>query len=209
MKKIFTLALLSVGLLVSSTVNAQSIQFGVKGGLNVTDMKINTKVFDKSNQIGAFVGPTVKFSLPIVGLGIDASALYDFHQAKVEFAGEAQTVKQQQIAIPVNLRYAIGLGSSANVFFFAGPQWGINIGEKDFKWTKGSSYSLAKSNFSMNVGLGVTLLKHLQLNANYNVALGKTADVNFWKAVETTGQQIIDKEKSRNNSWQIGLAYYF
>lgn len=210
MKKIFTLALLSVGLLVSSPVNAQSIQFGVKGGLNVTDMKINTKVFDKSNQIGAFVGPTVKFSLPIVGLGIDASALYDFRQAKItDAAGESQTVKQHQIAIPVNLRYTIGLGSTANVFFFAGPQWGINIGEKDFKWTKGSSYSLAKSNFSMNVGLGVTLLKHLQLNANYNVALGKTADVNFWKAVETTGQQIIDKEKSRNNSWQIGLAYYF
>ena len=210
MKKIFTLALLSVGLLVSSTVNAQSIQFGVKGGLNVTDMKIDKKVFDKSNQIGAFVGPTVKFSLPIVGLGIDASALYDFHQAKItDAAGESQTVKQHQIAIPVNLRYTIGLGSTANVFFFAGPQWGINIGEKDFKWTKGSSYSLAKSNFSMNVGLGVTLLKHLQLNANYNVALGKTADVNFCKAVETTGQQIIDKEKSRNNSWQIGLAYYF
>ena len=61
----------------------------------------------------------------------------------------------------------------------------------------------------MNVGLGVTLLKHLQLNANYIVALGKTADVNFCKAVETPGQQIIDKEKSRNNSWQIGLAYYF
>ena len=131
MKKLFTLALVSFGLAFSTVANAQGVKFGLKAGLNVTDMHLSSKVLEKSNQVGGFVGPTVKFSLPLTGLGIDASALYDYRSAKVsDIEGEEQTVKQQQIAIPVNLSYAVGLGSTANVFFFAGPQWGINVGAK-------------------------------------------------------------------------------
>ena len=84
----------------------------------------------------------------MAGLGVDASALYDQRSAKVTSSSEKETIKQQQIAIPVNLRYTVGLGSLANVIFFAGPQWGINVGDDDFKWNDGSSYSLKKSNFS-------------------------------------------------------------
>lgn len=40
-------------------------------------MSIDKKVFDSSNQIGFFIGPTLKFSLPLTGLGIDIAALYD------------------------------------------------------------------------------------------------------------------------------------
>ena len=66
-----------------------------------------------------FIGPTVKFTLPIVGLGVDVSALYDFRQAKVtDPTSQEKTVKQQQIAIPVNFRYSVGLGSMASAFLF-------------------------------------------------------------------------------------------
>lgn len=200
MKKIFTFMLIAVGLMTAATANAQ-LNFGVKAGLNVTDMHLSNEVFDKSNNAGWFAGPTVKFTLPIVGLGVDASALYDYRSAKLTSDGEEQTVKQQQIAIPVNLRYGFGLGDAASVYLFAGPQWGINVGDKDFKWTKGSSYSLKSSNFSVNVGLGAMLLNHLQVSANYNIACGKTAEAKWTNAV--------DYAKSRNNAWQIAVAYYF
>lgn len=204
MKKFFTLSLLVLALAAVQPASAQ-VKFGLKAGLNVTDMKLSEDVFDASNKAGWFIGPTVKFSLPIVGLGIDASALYDYRSAEVDNGrGEEEKVKQQQIAIPVNLRYGVGLGSAASGFIFAGPQWGINIGDKNFDWTTGSSYSLKKSNFSINVGLGVSLLQHLQVTANYNIACGKTADVTTLSAAE-----VIDKSHSRNNSWQIAVAYYF
>ena len=210
MKKLFTLALVSFGLAFSTVASAQGVKFGLKAGLNVTDMHLSSKMLEKSNQAGGFVGPTVKFSLPLTGLGIDASALYDYRSAKVsDIGGEEQTVKQQQIAIPVNLSYAVGLGGTANVFFFAGPQWGINVGDKDFKWTHGSSYSLKSSNLSVNAGLGFTVLNHLQISANYNIALGKTADVKVLDAISNAAEEIIGKEKSRNSSWQIGVAYFF
>ena len=60
------------------------IKFGLKGGVNVTDMSLNSNVFDASNRTGFFVGPTIKVQLTLVGLGIDASALYDQREAKIK-----------------------------------------------------------------------------------------------------------------------------
>ena len=208
MKKIFSIAICLIALLCATPANAQ-IKFGLKGGLNVTDMSFSKDVLDASNRAGWFVGPTVKISLPIPGLGVDASVLYDYRSAKVDAkdnsdVSEKVNIKQQQLAIPLNLRYGWGLGSLANIYVFAGPQWGINVGDKHFKWSDGSNYSLKKSDFSVNFGLGTTLFTHLQISANYNVACGKSADVNW----ETIGKDMV-KYKSHNNSWQVALAYYF
>lgn len=206
MKKLLSFAFLTLGLFVSTSVNAQGVKFGVKGGLNVTDMSFDSELLNKSNCVGGFVGPTIKFTLPIIGLGIDASALYDFREAKItDRANQEKSVKQEQISIPVNARYSIGLGSTASAFLFAGPQWSINIGDKDFEWTKGSSYSFKDSNFSVNAGLGITLMDHLQISANYNIAMGKTADI---KARDVL-TDLTEKAKSRTNSWQIAVAYFF
>lgn len=204
-KQIFRQALVAALCLFSLAASAQ-VKFGLKAGLNATSMSFSEDVFDASNRTGWFVGPTLKVSLPLTGLGIDVSALYDYRSAKVSSADASrETVKQQQIAIPVNLRYGVGLGSTAGIFVFAGPQWGINVGDKDFKWSQDSSYSLKKSNFSVNVGLGATLLKHLQLSASYNIACGKSADA----TVTSVGSSVLSRDKSHNNSWQIGLAWFF
>ena len=77
-------------------------------------------------------------------------------------------------------------------------------------WTQGSSYALKKSDFSVNLGFGVTALKHLQVTANYNVACGKTADVTWKTATDAAGSALgLKKKGSRNNSWQLGVAYFF
>lgn len=210
MRKKITTAIVAIGLFLVTLPTQAQVKFGLKGGLNVTNMSLSSDVFDASNQAGFFVGPTLKFTLPIVGLGVDASALYDERSAKVENgSNERETIKQKQIAIPVNLRYGVGLGSLANVFLFAGPQWGINVGTKNFKWTDASNYELRKSNFSVNVGAGLTLASHLQVTANYNIACGKTADVTWKSATSSVSDAAFSKSKSRNNSWQIGLAYFF
>ena len=211
MKKILSLVFLVAAMMFATSANAQ-VKFGLKGGLNVTSMSFSEDVFDASNKTGFFVGRMVKFTVPIVGLSFDAAALYDQKEADVKYAdtdGELGkvNVKQQSINIPVNVRYGFGLSSLANAFVFAGPQWGINVGDKSFKWNETSSYSLKKSNFSVNVGAGVTLLSHLQISANYNIACGKSADASLVKAAEALTNA--GKDKSRNNSWQIALGYWF
>ncbi len=211
MKKVLSIVFLVAAMLFAANANAQ-IKFGLKGGLNVTSMSFSEEVFDASNKTGFFVGPMVKVTVPIVGLSFDAAALYDQKEADVKYTGtEGElgkvNVKQQSINIPVNVRYGFGLSSLANIFLFAGPQWGINVGDKNFKWNESSSYSLKKSNFSVNVGAGVTLLNHLQVSANYNIACGKSADASLSKALDAAANA--GKDKSHNNSWQIALGYWF
>ena len=210
MKKVLSIVFLVAAMLFAANANAQ-IKFGLKGGLNVTSMSFSEEVFDASNKTGFFVGPMVKVTVPIVGLSFDAAALYDQKEADVKYAAEGElgkvNVKQQSINIPVNVRYGFGVSSLANSFLFAGPQWGINVGNKNFKWNESSSYSLKKSNFSVNVGAGVTLLNHLQVSANYNIACGKSADASLSKALDAVANA--GKDKSHNNSWQIALGYWF
>ena len=211
MKKILSLVFLVAAMMFATSANAQ-VKFGLKGGLNVTSMSFSEDVFDASNKTGFFVGPMVKVTVPIVGLSFDAAALYDQKEADVKYTGTdgelgKTTVRQKSINIPVNVRYGFGLSSLANAFLFAGPQWGINVGDKNFKWNETGSYSLKKSNFSVNVGAGVTLLSHLQISANYNIACGKSADASLVKAAEALTNA--GKDKSRNNSWQIALGYWF
>ena len=195
MKKIRVAFVMALLMLCCITAEAK-IRFGLKGGLNVTNMTFDKHVFDRSNQCGFFFGPMVKFGLPPTGLAVDISALYDKRQAKLIVADEA--LVQQQIIVPINARYSIGLGDNASVFFFAGPQVGFPVGKKD------------QSNFSVNLGFGVMLLQHFQLSANYNVACGKTAEMTASQAVESGLDALAGKStNARANAWQVGLTYYF
>ena len=213
MKKIFALALVALGMMTANPAQAQ-IKFGLKGGLNITDMSMDSKVLDASNRTGFFIGPSVKFTLPVVGLGIDASALYDQREAKLKgevsgYEADLNTkVKQQAINIPVNLRYTFGLGDIAGVYLAAGPQFGFNVGDKNFDMLKAANHKLKSTNFSVNVGAGVTLINHLEIGFNYNIACGKTGEVTGKSVATETIKNLLDSE-GKSNAWQISAAYYF
>lgn len=200
MKKIFAVVLLAVAFAMPS--KAQ-FSWGIQAGLNMSNISVKDAADNVGTAVksrtGFFVGPTVKFTLPLVGLGIDASALYDQREGK---AGD-ETIKSQSIQIPINVRYGFGLGSVAEVFAFAGPQFGFKLsGDKDFgvaEWT------LKSSNLSANIGIGATVLSKLQAKLNYNIALGKTGEM---KGKDAAGvMQEIGSAKF--NAWQVSLAWFF
>ena len=198
MKKIFTLVTLVVALFAANTANAQ-LKFGLKGGLNITNMSFDKDVVGQSNQEGFFVGPTVKFSIPVVGLGFDLAALYDQRDAKIKDT----TVSQRSINIPLNLRYNIGLGDLASVYLAAGPQFGFNVGSKNIGIVdEVSNFKFKDSNLSVNLGAGVNLISHLEIGFCYNIACGKTGEFQVLEGVTNA-------VKAKNNSWQISAAYYF
>lgn len=204
MKKFFTALMFAVALLTAAPSQAQ-VKFGLKGGLNVTDMSLSKEVVDPSNKTGFFVGPTVKFTLPIVGLGIDASALYDQRDAKLKGEDGSENVSLRSINIPINVRYTFGMSSLAAIYLAAGPQFGYNIGDKNiFSDEDGNGFSLKKSNFSVNVGAGITLMSKFEIGATYNIACGKTGELNL---IDAAGKQL--SESTRMNSWQVSAAYYF
>ena len=191
----------------TTSVQAQGIKFGVKGGLNITKMSFSKDVVKSDNKTGFFVGPTLKISLP-AGFGVDIAALYDERSAdvtggykeeesKVIVNTDGETIKQKSIQVPVNLRYSIGLSSLAGLYFALGPQFGFPVADKVFD-TDFGEYRLKDANLSINFGAGVYMLGHLEIGVTYNLAAGKSGEFKNWNDVDT-----------HNHAWQISAAYYF
>lgn len=204
MKKILTI--LAIACIAFAMPTQAQVKFGLKGGLNLTSISVDNVSNAISNKSGFYIGPTVKFTLPVVGLSIDGAALYDQRNAKIK--GTDNTIKSQSIQIPINVRYGIGLSSVVNVFAFVGPQFGFNIGDKSkdlnsiVEDVKG--WSLKSSNISGNVGIGATVFSKLQITANYNFQLSKAGEVKY---INENGDEATGKMKF--NTWQLGLGYYF
>lgn len=209
MKRFF--GLLAFLCLFASMPAAAQFNFGIKGGVNLSERPtLNIEEF-KSNikgSTGWYVGPTAKFIIPVVGLGFEANVLYS--QTNIEIEG--QNMQTQSIDVPLYLRYELSLPVMNNYvepFIAIGPQFGWNIGEKHITLENiadlaSCEYNIKDSNISLNFGIGVILFDHLQIHGNYNLALGKSADI--------TGTVLnLRKEitEVKTNTWQVSLAYIF
>ena len=189
-------------LLIAVPASAQ-FSYGLKAGLNVSKASLDWSTVSSDNQTGFFVGPMVEFTVPLVGVGVDASLLYNNKGMKLKDVTSGNSFSQtlQYIDIPINLKYTYGLGSIAGVFVTTGPQVSFNISSKKLKI---ADYTLKSSEFSWNVGLGAKLLGHLQVAYNYNIAIGKTSEFEYYD----TAMNLV-KGKLKNNTHQISLAYMF
>lgn len=195
MKKYFVMAALT--LLAVLPANAQ-FSYGIKAGLNMSKVSFNKNTgIDRDNKTGFFVGPMAEFTVPLVGIGADIALLYDNKVVNVEDTNKTL----HYIDIPINLKYTLGLGDLASVFLATGPQFAFNIGDRNI-W--GGDYKLKDSQFSWNVGVGAKLLFHLQIAYNYNIGIGKTADVSAVGAAKG-----IISGKMKTNTHQISVAYMF
>lgn len=214
MKKFFGI-LLTLALFTAIPAAAQ-FNWGIKAGANFAETPTNLGDLKAAakGETGWFVGPMAKVTLPIVGLGIEANLLYSQTSTKV---GE-ENIKRQCIDLPVYLRYEISIpaiNKFVEPFVAAGPQWSWNVGDRNFVvdalnaagGVYPTEYTLRSSNLSLNLGAGVILLDHVQIHANYNLALGSTSDYsNEWDATVNAYNNIV---KSRTNTWQVSVAYIF
>ena len=197
MKKIFSAFMIAVCcMLMAMPVQAQLLKWGVKGGVNMTKIDWDGGYKgNKDNSTGFFIGPMAEFNIPVVGLGIDASLLFAQRGIKISDGGEEATVKQNGLDIPVNLKYNIGLGSLVGLYVAAGPDFYFDFAGN--KTIDGVKTDKKKAEVGINVGAGVKLLNHLQVGANYNIPLGKTASFE-------------DIEGSyKTKTWQVSVAYIF
>ena len=182
-------------------------KFGVKAGANLAEAPSDIKSLQglsAEGTTGFFVGPMAKFTIPVLGLGLEADVLYS--RTGAEVAGEE--INKNSIEIPVYLRYDFALPLISKVavpFIAAGPQFGYAFGSTD-ELTDWGKYEYKKSNFSVNLGVGAILLSKLQLHLNYNIALGKTSELQGMSGV---GQVFTETIDSKTNTWQISAAYLF
>lgn len=212
MKKWITLFTVTVCLAMAMPAKAQ-IKFGVKGGLNLASASLSDAWDAKGNAdnyTGFFIGPMVDITIPIIGLGVDGALMYSQKGTKISFDGLGSTTfKQQGIEIPVNLKYSIGLGSLASIYFAAGPSFYFNMkSDDDFTFNSvAGSLDYDKSEVSLNLGAGVKLLRHLQLGVNYNMGLTDSAKAKIDSP--SSAWDAINGESYKSKMWQVSVAYLF
>lgn len=207
-----------------TAVASAKVTLGVKGGYSVHELDEN--LLNSANTCGFYVGPTLKFNLPIIRLGMDISAIYEKRDADGEpifiTNGTPETdevftpsVSRKTFSFPVNVRFnIIGAGDIANLFIYTGPQFSFIVGEDRVTFDNiddlTADWTLRSSTFSWNIGIGLTVATHFQVNANYNAAIGRTGDQKGINVAETISDEVSKIFKAENsNVWQIGVAYYF
>lgn len=193
MKKIFPALMFVACLCLSMPVHAQ-LKFGVKAGLNISKVSVSKKMFSPDNRAGFFFGPTADFTFPLLGLGMDVSALYNQYGIDTE---EGSTTKKS-IEIPVNVKWTFGFSSLVGAYVAIGPQFGFNVGHKLFR----EVCEFKKKSTSFNIGAGLKVFSHFQVGANYNFAL-KDSGIMIKNDKGTTVGGF------KYNTWQISLAYMF
>lgn len=216
-KNILSLAVIVAALCFALPSQAQ-IKFGVKAGLNVNSFNVKNlpMAMDKKNRNGFFAGVTADVTIPLAGLGADASLLYDnrcigFGANPADFDEDAEDGYEKYhktfhyISLPINVKYTVGLSSIASVYLATGPQFSWNVGDRHWTFEDADEgWELKSSQFSWNVGCGATVLSHVRVGYNYNIALGNTAEMTLGDTAENAM-----KGKLKNNTHQISLTYLF
>lgn len=175
-------------------------KIGPRVGINVNDLHLNKSTFDPENRVGFTAGVMTEFTVPIIGLGFDASVMYVRRNSQWSYGQDVTKIHQDYIDIPINLKWKIGLPVVSKIitpYLATGPAFSVLTSKKAFEDMKNKNFVT-----SWNIGAGVTLLSHLQIGATYGFGLGKTAE---WVGISNDTPKI----EGKTRCWTITAAYLF
>ena len=195
MKKVLSVLMVAVALMMAVPAQAQLIKFGVKGGMNFSKLDTNVKsLYDaKESSTGFFIGPMAEVTLPILGLGVDGALMYSQRGS-----GE---VKQEGLEIPVNLKWSFGLGSMLGAYLAAGPDFFFNFNDTSHEYMK-----MEEAQVSINLGVGLKLLKKLQVGLTYQIPI---QDSHYLTNISLAPDAKASDIGAAQKTWQVSLAYIF
>lgn len=185
-----------LALLVATTfaVQAQNVDFGLKGGLNLATWSNNGNGAGYSNRAGFNAG---LFGQVRLGpqFAIQPEVLYSSQGTKYTVGNTEHNLALNYVNIPVMLQALVGRGFYAE----AGPQIGFltSVTDKvnDVETGYFNSADFKKSDVALGVGLGYTGMAGVGLDARYNFGLTN---------INNAGSNNI-----KNNVLQIDLTYKF
>jgi hypothetical protein len=170
--KIFCLCLLMF-----FSINSFSQSFGIKGGLNLSNMKIEDEggSVDFKIRPGFHVGVIAEFGGKFA---FAPELLLSTYGAKIDEVDGSGAIKLLYANIPLNLKYTHDLGS-AKIFVFAGPYLGVALKGTDEWEGETIDYSFGndemeddfkRTDFGANFGAGLQLDK-IFFNFSYGLSL--------------------------------------
>ena len=203
MKTIKSLLLAVVMIAGFSVPAAAQFHIGPRVGITVNQLHLGNKMFDAENRTGFTGGLMAEFTVPIIGVGVDASVMYVRREGVNKYVDDGETIVEKNnrnyIGIPINLKWKIGIPAVGNIitpFITTGPEF-------DFLCSKQTIDDMKrkKCDVSWNFGLGVELIKHIQVAASYGFGINS--------AVKYVGEIETVDVKGKDRFWTITAAYLF
>lgn len=202
------IAMLAV-LAVAFSANAQ-FRFGIKAGVNISSLSVSnlSDNLSSNNRTGFTGGLMTEFTVPIIGIGMDASLMYVHRTDNVEQGSSVAglfnlpSTKGDYLEVPINLKYKFGLPVVGNIitpYIYTGPAFAFRCSGKAIN----EAWEHRAVDVAWNVGIGLQLVNHLQIGAGYGFGLNNTL-----KFVGNPAD-LKGGDTGKNNSWTITAAYLF
>ncbi|MCM1490255.1 MAG: PorT family protein [Muribaculum sp.] len=201
MKTLHKALLVAIVAIFSFGYASADFRFGIKAGLNFNKMDIKNvqgTVSDPGNRTGWQAGVMAEFTIPIVNIGADVSLMYARQNLDKMLVNSENVYNNKDfLDIPVNLKWKIGLpivGRIISPIIYTGPDFLVALNKNTLK-----DIQTKKCQVGWNLGIGLELVRHLQVTAGYCFGLNSVA-----KYMVDTQDLTVKK-----NYWSVSAAYLF
>ncbi|MDP5201195.1 porin family protein [Flavobacterium sp. DG2-3] len=193
MKKII---LSAIAIMAFAFTNAQSTRFGIKGGLNISNV-VGGDVEDNKSLVGFHVGGFAEIHV-VEKFFIQPELLYSAQGAKFDGPfGADGDLKLNYLNIPVLAKYYV-VDNKFSVE--AGPQLGILLSAK----AEGEDVKdfTRSTDFGFNLGAGYNFTENFSVGLRYTIGLSPITDNDIDDSEEYY-------DSAKNSNLQLSLAYKF
>lgn len=201
MKKIILIIAVTV-LIIPTAKSQEKIQFGVKGGVNFTNMTSNDYLYDEKFKTGLYLGATVEIPLS-KKISIQPEIVYSSQGIKGKaFVNYPSTLpgtmpivnaehKLDYIKIPVLAKLYL----VKNFSFEIGPSFNFLVNDRFTSDSYTQTDLAEKFEFGGVIGLSYKVKSNFFVNTNYLIGFSNTLESPF--------------ENSKNYGFSAGIGYLF
>jgi len=194
MKKLLLATVVSLVYLIgkAQTHTQPPVEFGLKGGLNVSNLHSST-YNNLDARVSAYGGGLAHIHLSR-HIAIQPEIVYSSQGIKQDAGDGNYTLRLNYINVPVLFQYMIGDGFRLET----GPQAGFLVGakQKSGDITKDVKADYTAGDFSWVLGAGYLTHSGLGFDARYNIGINNINNTS-------------DPNKLQNRVFQLGLFYQF
>lgn len=208
MKKFITGALMICAMLTAApAAQAGGFKVGPKVGLNVNKFSMDRSTFDGDNRCGFTFGANAQFTVPLLGVGADVSVMYARRNSEIMNNNETEKTHYDYISVPVHLMYKLDLPAINQIiapYVVTGPDFAFRVSKALLNDVRAK-----KCNVGWDFGIGVELIKHLQVSATYTLGMNKAIKYASMVAIPGTSDFKQTDIKGNTNGWTITAAWMF
>lgn len=191
MKTLKHILLAAAAVLVFALPSNAQFKFGPRVGINVNSLHFNKELVNTDNRTGFNAGLQAQFTVPVLGLGLDASLMYVRRNTEI---GKDKN-HSDYFEIPVNVRCGFCIPVISKIvkpYIFTGPSFAFLTSKRAIT----DAYKSKSVDTSWNGGLGLEFFSHLQVSAYYGIGLNK--------AVKGA-----DSIEGKTHCWTVTAAWMF